>query len=161
MLSPKVKSFSLDPAVYAAHRVPSLEDFQNLWKTWDLLSQHMLPHEEILSKPIHLRNCCLFYLGHIPAFFDIRLTRAAGSQPTYPSSYHDTFERGIDPDVDNPDLCHAHSEAPKEWPSVQELLDYQVRVRDRAIELYGNGTAYTNPAVGKAMWLGFEHEGKH
>lgn len=154
-------ALSLDPSVYVATPIPSLEDFRQLWKTWDFVSQEMLPHEELLSKPINLRNCCLFYLGHIPAFFDIHLTRATCGEPTAPASYHQMFERGIDPDVDNPERCHAHSELPKEWPSAKELLNYQVNVRERAVALYENGMVDENKAVGKAMWLGFEHEGQH
>ena len=160
MLSPSVMSFSLDPSVYAASSIPSLEEFHELWKTWDLISRQMLPYEELLSKPIHLRNCCLFYLGHIPAFFDIHLTRATNDRPTEPASYHGMFERGIDPDVDNPELCHAHSEIPKAWPPVEEILDYQDKVRRRTISLYKSGRVYKNQKLGKAMWLGFEHEGE-
>jgi hypothetical protein len=35
----------------------------------------MIPPSMLLEKPIDLRHICLFYLGHIPAFLDIHLSR--------------------------------------------------------------------------------------
>ena len=70
------------------------------------------------EKPIKLRNACIFYLGHIPTFLDIQLTNKTTGEPaTEPAHYWDIFERGIDPDVDNPEMCHDHSEVPDEWPA--------------------------------------------
>ena len=144
---------------YAASAVPSLAEFEQLWLAWDVVSRCMIPPEEQLSKPINLRNCCLFYVGHIPAFLDNHLTRATGDAPTPPSHYHQMFERGIDPDVENPEHCHAHSEIPDEWPSLEEIIAYQGRVRDRARALYKGAELVRNRRIGRAFWIGFEHEG--
>ena len=152
-------SFPLEVKDYAARPIPSLHDFEQLWAAWDIVTRRMIPEEELLSKPIKLRNCCLFYLGHIPTFFDIHLTRATGDAATKPSSYRLIFERGIDPDVDNPENCHAHSEIPDEWPPLGEILDYQERVRDRARSLLHGTGPEMNRTLGRAMWIGFEHEG--
>lgn len=119
----------------------------------------MIPNGELLSRPIKLRNCCIFYLGHIPAFLDIHLTKATRMAPTEPRHYHTIFERGIDPDVDNPEKCHAHSEIPDEWPPVNDILDYQARVRSRVEVLLRHTTGALTREVGRALWLGFEHEG--
>ena len=148
------------PSEYAAQPVPTCGEFEQLWAAWDLVTRHMIPDQELLSKPIKLRNCCLFYLGHIPAFLDIHLTRATGEAPTQPAFYHQIFERGIDPDVDNPENCHAHSEIPDEWPPTEEILAYQARVRARARSLYQNKVVEANRKIGRAMWIGFEHEGE-
>ena len=118
----------------------------------------MILEEELLSKPINLRNCCLFYLGHIPAFLDIHLTRVTDGQPTSPSFYKDIFERGIDPDVENPELCHAHSEAPSEWPPLEEILGYQERVRERTRSLYASMAPQVDRKIARACWIGLEHE---
>ena len=153
-------SFGSKPEEYAASPVPSLQEFEQLWAAWNLVTRHMIPQEEILSKPIKLRNACIFYLGHIPAFLDIHLTRATGQMPTQPAFYHQMFERGIDPDVDNPEHCHAHSEIPDEWPPLEEILEYQERVRARARLLYKQTNFRDDRKFGRAIWLGFEHEGK-
>ncbi len=153
-------SYPLKAVEYAAHPVPSLQDFEQLWRAWDVVSRYMIPEQELHSKPIKLRNCCIFYLGHVPAFFDIHLTRATGDAPTKPALYQKMFERGIDPDVENPENCHAHSEIPEEWPPTDEILAYQERVRDRARSLYGSGVVEADRKIGRALWLGFEHEGK-
>ena len=160
LVSKNTVSFPLKANEYAAQPVPSLHEFEQLWAAWDIVTRHMIPKEELLSKPIKLRNCCLFYLGHIPTFLDIHLTRATGDAASEPSSYRHIFERGIDPDVDNPENCHAHSEIPDEWPPVGQILDYQERVRNRARCLYGNKGSESNQKLGRAMWIGFEHEGE-
>ncbi|KAI4113844.1 MAG: hypothetical protein LQ345_005267 [Seirophora villosa] len=159
LLAKSTPDLPLHPAEYAKQPVPSLEEFKQLWSLWDLVTRKMIPEEELLSKPIKLRNCCIFYLGHIPTFLDIHLTKATRLAPTEPRHYHTVFERGIDPDVDNPEKCHAHSEIPDEWPPVNDILDYQARVRSRVELLLRHDTETMTREVGRALWLGFEHEG--
>ena len=126
----------------------------------------MLPNDELSDKPIRLRNACIFYLGHIPTFLDIQLTKTTGTPPTSPASFYDIFERGIDPDVDDPEKCHQHSEIPDEWPPLEDIIAYQDRVRERLRSLYdasegGQKGLYIPRNVGRAIWLGFEHELMH
>ncbi|KAL9597119.1 MAG: hypothetical protein Q9219_005341 [cf. Caloplaca sp. 3 TL-2023] len=161
MLAKSIPTLPLNSIVYAAQPVPSIEEFKQLWLAWDLVTRRMIPEDELLSKPINLRNCCIFYLGHIPAFLDIHLTKATEQPATEPSHYHQLFERGIDPDVDDPEKCHAHSEIPDEWPAVEEIFDYQSRVRSRAEALLARGNQPLPQKVGRALWLAFEHEAMH
>ncbi|KAK7753687.1 hypothetical protein SLS62_004309 [Diatrype stigma] len=166
LLAKSTMSFSLNPSEYASSHVPSLKDWEDLWAAWDAVTQRMLPNEELLDKPIKLRNACIFYLGHIPAFLDIQLTKTAKGAPTEPASYYDIFERGIDPDVDNPEQCHQHSETPDEWPPVEDILGYQGRVRARLAKFYasdGGGPQGEGISrdIGRAIWVGFEHEAMH
>lgn len=121
----------------------------------------MIPHDELTEKPIKLRNACIFYLGHIPTFFDMKITEATKSTPTEPSYFYRIFERGIDPDVDNPEKVHAHSEVPDTWPPLDEILLFQDRLRERVTSLYKTGQAYDDASTGRTMWLGFEHEIMH
>ncbi|KAI1775237.1 C-type lectin protein [Hypoxylon cercidicola] len=154
-------SFSQGPSEYARSHVPSLDDFDSLWATWDIVTRRMLPNEELLDKPIKLRNACIFYLGHIPTFLDIQLTKTTKNPPTDPAFYYSIFERGIDPDVDNPELCHQHSKIPEEWPPLEDILEYQERVRDRLKSLYSVGLENIPRNIGRAIWVGFEHEIMH
>lgn len=160
LVSRPIFSFPLKVDEYAAHPVPSLHEYEQLWAAWDVVTRCMIPEKELLSKPIKLRNCCLFYLGHIPTFLDIHLTRATGDAATKPS-YNHIFERGIDPDVDNPENCHAHSEIPDEWPPVAEMLDFQEHVRNRTRSLFHVQSLEANRKLGRAMWIAFEHEAMH
>ncbi|KAL8944346.1 MAG: hypothetical protein Q9216_000531 [Gyalolechia sp. 2 TL-2023] len=155
------QAFPLKPAKYAAQPVPGLDDFKQLWSAWDLVTQCMIPKSQLLSQPITLRHCYLFYLGHIPTFLDIHLTRATGQAPTGPASYHRMFERGIDPDVDNPEHCHAHSEVPEEWPPVGAILDYQNKLRSRVETLLEQPGKPLPRKIERALWLSFEHEAMH
>ncbi|MCJ1469620.1 hypothetical protein MMC07_008255 [Pseudocyphellaria aurata] len=154
-------SFSLEPEKYAARPLPSLQEFQQLWAAWDTITRRMIPGKDLLSKPIKLRNCCLFYMGHIPTFLDIHVTRAIQGSPTHPAYFYDIFERGIDPDVDDPEKCHTHSEIPDTWPPLHEVLAFQDRVRRRLTSLFENGSAETNRRLARSLWLCFEHEAMH
>lgn len=68
MLSSASFSLPTDPRQYAAHSVPTLQEWRSLWTAWDIVTKSMIPQEELLSKPIKLRNALIFYLGHIPTF---------------------------------------------------------------------------------------------
>ena len=72
----KVRPFRGKAEEYALEPVPSIVEFEQLWDAWDLVTQGMVSKEDVLSKPINLRHQCIFYLGHIPAFFDIHVTRS-------------------------------------------------------------------------------------
>lgn len=152
-------AFDSDPAVYAAHTFPTVEDWRGLWAVWDEVTRRMIADEELLEKPIKLRNACIFYLGHIPTFLDIQLTKATDLPACEPTHYPQIFERGIDPDVDNPDQCHTHSEVPDEWPLLEEILDYQAKVRSKVRTLCE--TPLLSREIGRALWIGFEHEIMH
>jgi L-histidine Nalpha-methyltransferase / hercynylcysteine S-oxide synthase len=161
MLAKPKMSFSLIPSVYAHSVLPTIGDWEALWAAWDIVTLEMLPREELLEKPIKLRNACIFYLGHIPTFLDIQLSRVTQEPPSDPAYFCDIFERGIDPDVDNPELCHAHSEIPDEWPPVDEISAYQGRVRSRLRSIYAGRQESIPRNVGRAIWVGFEHELMH
>ena len=91
---------------------------------------------------------------------DIHLSRALRKPLTEPASYAQFFERGIDPDVDDPTQCHDHSELPTVWPDLAEMLNYRERVKARIASCYTSGHAYTDRCLGRALWIGYEHEGK-
>ncbi|CAO3589920.1 unnamed protein product [Absidia cylindrospora] len=175
--------------------VPSLHEWEQLWTSWDIVTQTMLNHKTMLfERPIALRHPFIFYLGHIPAFLDIMLTRHQADQEmammenqfspqgktplTEPAAYADIFERGIDPDMDDPTQCNPHSEVPDEnqdWPAVESILQYQQTVRHRLRKLLlhwdAEGYNYTNDALAwmvpsrqraaRVVWLCFEHEAMH
>jgi L-histidine Nalpha-methyltransferase / hercynylcysteine S-oxide synthase len=154
-------SFPTSPEQYASSSVPNLSNWEELWAVWDTVTRGMITDAALHTKPIALRNDIIFYLGHIPVFLMIQLARETKQPPIEPKSYIGWFERGIDPDVDNPDECHWHSETPNSWPPVDEILDYQVRVRKVVQQLYADRSAETNRNIGRALWLGFEHEVMH
>lgn len=64
-------------------------------------------------------------------------------------------------DVDDPEICHDHSEIPKEWPPLDEILDYSYRVRSRIIASVQSGRAMDDPKLGRSLWLAYEHEAMH
>ncbi|TQV92647.1 DUF323 domain-containing protein [Cordyceps javanica] len=152
--------FSSLPSQYSSV-LPTRKDWSALWQAWDIVTKGMLAGQELQEKPIKLRNACIFYLGHIPTFLDIQLSKVTGEPATEPARYRSIFERGIDPDVDNPEQCHAHSEIPDEWPPVDEITAYQGRVRARLEALYAGGSGKMPRGVARGIWVAFEHEIMH
>jgi L-histidine Nalpha-methyltransferase / hercynylcysteine S-oxide synthase len=68
LLSPSKVNFSVQPVEYANDPVPSIENWRQLWNAWDTVTKSMVPRDELMNKPIKLRNNLIFYLGHIPTF---------------------------------------------------------------------------------------------
>ena len=153
--------FPLKVEEYAGSGTPLFKDWVQLWAAWDTVTKGLIPAGELLSKPIELRNPYIFYLGHIPTFLDLQLARATDGPFTIPSSYRRIFERGMDPDVENPKLCHPHSEVPEIWPAREDILDFQGKLRDRVKQLYQSGRVAEERRLGRALWLSFEHEAMH
>ena len=83
------------PSEYAAHPVPSIEDFQSLWTTWDIVTKTMIPREDLLSKPIKLRNALVFYLGHIPTFFGVSSCTSLNPPSTFLTISRYPFDSGL------------------------------------------------------------------
>ncbi|CUA75117.1 Meiotically up-regulated gene 158 protein [Schizosaccharomyces pombe 972h-] [Rhizoctonia solani] len=147
--------------------VPTRREWAEAWKAWDAITIGMIPQEMLHQKPIDLRHKCLFYLGHIPAFLDIHLTRLLNEKHTEPEYFKNIFERGIDPHVDDPTQIHPHSEVPEkdeEWPSLKEILSFRDRVRARLMKLYDDvesGKRVLTRTIGRVLWMTFEHEVSH
>ncbi|KAI8371082.1 hypothetical protein BD560DRAFT_351656 [Blakeslea trispora] len=169
-------------AHWPSHVLPSLHEWQELWKSWDLVTQHMVDHKKMLfERPIALRHPFIFYLGHIPGFLDIQLScnkvdRELGdTELTEPKHFADIFERGIDPDMDDPTQCHPHSEVPvcdADWPSIESILAYQSAVRQRlerllsfweseAFKLQSTSWMDSRRREARIIWMCFEHEAMH
>lgn len=66
---------------------PTRDDWKRLWACWDLITRQMIPHSMLFQKPIDLRHICLFYLGHIPTFLDIHLSRLLQQPHTKPEEF--------------------------------------------------------------------------
>lgn len=153
-------SSPLDPKEYATLPVPTIAEWEGVWDLWDAATRGMVPEQEMLNKPIKLRNAIIFYLGHIPVFLDLQISKSTNGELCEPAYYPSIFERGIDPDVDNPEHCHDHSEIPDEWPPLDEILAYEEQVRAKVRILYGSG-AEKQRKIGRSLWISFEHEIQH
>ncbi|KAL7274068.1 hypothetical protein RUND412_003052 [Rhizina undulata] len=156
-------SFSQIPELYAPSPAPKLSEWKQLWAAWDAVTLGMIPKDQLHSKPIDLRNPCIFYLGHIPTFLDIHIARATACDMVDTGNYRSIFQRGIDPDVDDPEKCHSHSEIPDTWPALNEILEYTQKIRERTGELYDSdeNVQHQNQKIQRGLWLAFEHEALH
>ncbi|EJT98740.1 hypothetical protein DACRYDRAFT_57088 [Dacryopinax primogenitus] len=147
--------------------VPTLDEWNELWKAWDIATVGMIPEPMMHRKPIDLRHKCLFYLGHIPAFLDIHLSRLFQEPHTQPEYFKHIFERGIDPNVDDPSVCHDHSIVPEkdeDWPTLDQILAFRDAVRMRVAQLYEHmetGEKACLRRVGRILAIVFEHEIMH
>ncbi|KAI1000233.1 Ergothioneine biosynthesis protein 1 [Podosphaera aphanis] len=150
---------NLNPMVYAVSEIPTLEDWKTLWSFWEAVTRHMILETELIQKPIELRHPFIFYLGHIPTFLDLQVSKETGESLSQTTEFARIFERGIDPDVDNPNVCHSHSEIPDFWPPLAQILEYQDAVHDKIKRLYKMQEMPRN--IARAIWIGFEHEAMH
>ncbi|KAI9490730.1 hypothetical protein BDB00DRAFT_875060 [Zychaea mexicana] len=171
-------SASLAHIVGSAHwpeYVPSLHEWQQLWRSWDTVTNTMMDQQTMLfERPIALRHPFIFYLGHIPVFLDMLLTRSNvdGASYTEPTNFLKIFERGIDPDMEDPTRCNPHSKVPtrdEDWPSSQSILLYQQKVRNRLQSLlleweaedYSASKRQQRRRAARVVWMCFEHEAMH
>jgi hypothetical protein len=67
--------------------VPTVEDWKIMWAAWDLITMGMISPDLMLKKPIDLRHICLFYLGHIPTFLDMHLSKLLDQPHTEPENF--------------------------------------------------------------------------
>ena len=67
--------------------VPSVAEWETLWSAWDTITMGMISPQLLYEKPIDLRHICLFYLGHIPTFLDIHLSRLLDEPHTEPENF--------------------------------------------------------------------------
>ncbi|PBK74139.1 hypothetical protein ARMSODRAFT_986213 [Armillaria solidipes] len=147
--------------------IPTLNEWKTLWSAWDLVTLKMIPQEMLLQKPIDLRHKCLFYIGHIPTFLDMLLSKAVGGSATEPAYFWNIFERGIDPHVDDPEYCHNHSEVPEvdeDWPSLETIMGFRDGVRARLAQLYEDiesGKQALTRNIARTLVMTLEHEGFH
>ncbi len=80
--------------------------------------------EALYERPIPERHRIVFYLGHLEAF-DWNLLAPALNLPAFHATFDRLFSFGIDPD--SSDLP---ADEPSDWPSIQEVHDYNARVRE-------------------------------
>jgi hypothetical protein len=67
--------------------VPSVASWETLWSIWDTITLGMISPDLLHKNPIPLRHICLFYLGHIPTFLDIHLSRLLREPHTEPENF--------------------------------------------------------------------------
>ena len=150
-------------------RAPALtrgleQRFKTLWERTDRLFALVAP-DAILERPIALRHPFIFYVGHLPAFAWNHVCRGLLKRASFNARFDEIFDRGIDPDVDDPSKVHAHPEVPDEWPALREVLAYRVRIRaeilgslDEVLDAPGTSVMAEN---GRALLMALEHEQMH
>lgn len=92
-------------------------------------------------------------MGHLPAF-DWNTLRPFIRHAPFNAAYDYLFSRGIDPDVEDPSICHAHPPAPPVWPPLPAITAYRDDVRSRIVE-----AAARLPRA--ALALAVEHDAMH
>ena len=112
-----------------------LSNLKEGWNLADLLFGSVLKADTMMQKPIELRHPFIFYVGHLTAFEKNQIFKMILNITSETEHFDDLFERGIDPMVDDPAICHKHSADINHsvWPSLEELRNYQDNTR-RMIE---------------------------
>jgi formylglycine-generating enzyme required for sulfatase activity len=113
------------------------------------------------KRPVNLRMPYIFYLGHLPAFSDIQISRHLNEPLTEPKEFVTMFERGIDPDVKTLEIHHSHSDVRDEWPELAQINEYSEKVRARVMILYEKFPGGFHDRLARIMWMCFEHDCMH
>jgi len=78
-------------------------------------------------------------------------------RPSFNPRFDEIFDRGIDPDVDDPTQRHAHPEVPEAWPDLLEVHAYRDRVCAEILTSLDGGSA----ADVRVLLMVLEHEQMH
>jgi ergothioneine biosynthesis protein EgtB len=128
------------------------------WERSDLVLG-LLTRDAWLERPIALRQPCIFYLGHLPAFAWNQVWRGMLGRPSFNAEFDRLFERGIDPVGDG------YQPTSVAWPSESEVLAYRDRVRDALRGTFDDVCALQgkDPLAdrGRIYQLAIEHELMH
>jgi ergothioneine biosynthesis protein EgtB len=138
--------------------------FRIVWERTDRLFELIGP-DGLLQRPIALRHPFIFYVGHLPAFAWNHVCRRLLGRPSFEPRFDEIFDRGIDPDVDDPTQCHAHPEVPDAWPSLDAVLAYRDRVRSEMLASLDEAADAPPTDVmaenGRVLLMMLEHEQMH
>jgi ergothioneine biosynthesis protein EgtB len=138
--------------------------FTSVWARSDRLFGIVAP-EAMLERPIALRHPFIFYVGHLPAFAWNQVCRGVLGCASFNRHFDEIFDRGIDPDVDDPTQCHPHSEVPPTWPELKEVLAYRDQVREAILASLHEVPAYAATDVmarnSRVLRMAIEHESMH
>jgi hypothetical protein len=113
-------------------RVQKASICQQFVQLWERTDQIFALVQDLCAKPIGLRHPVLFYVGHLPAFLLNQLQKVDPSlKSAADSSLAELFDRGIDPDVDDPSKVHPNSAGLNvtEWPAMERIDEFRKVVR--------------------------------
>ncbi|KAK9789403.1 hypothetical protein WJX73_006308 [Symbiochloris irregularis] len=122
--------------------------FESCWADTDALFASM---PDWASHPITIRHPFCFYYGHVAAFAKLKVLPMDDVD-----TWDEMFSRGIDPDVLDTSKCHKHPDAPAQWPTKAEILEYSSQVRQQLRTALRAGRYDM-----RALHLALEHERMH
>jgi len=117
----------------------------------------MVRPDALYERPIHERHRIVFYLGHVDAFdWNLLGTDALGLSPRDPE-LDQLFAFGIDP----METAALPSDKPSDWPTVDRVLAYVRRARERLDEALRTVRARDVLGDGVRMNVAIEHRLMH
>jgi iron(II)-dependent oxidoreductase len=113
----------------------------------------------LYDRPVPERHRIIFYLGHLEAF-DWNLLREPLNLPSFDPEFDKLFAFGIDPVEGG-----LPTDEPKDWPSVERVRDYNMRLReqlDTAIRASGaKDRSLAHVENGRLLEVAIEHRLMH
>jgi formylglycine-generating enzyme required for sulfatase activity len=90
----------------------------------------ILSPQALYDRPVAQRHRFIFYVGHVEAFDWNLISSALGMRAFHPS-FDKLFAFGIDPDS-----SHLPADQPSDWPSLDEVMQYRDKCRERLEEAF-------------------------
>jgi iron(II)-dependent oxidoreductase len=96
----------------------------------------------LYERPIPDRHRIVFYLGHLEAFEGNLMRETVGGMPSFHSDFDRLFAFGIDPVG-----TALPSDTPEDWPALEEIHQYNQRLREQIDEHAITNTQLLNVAI--------------
>ncbi|KAJ3379144.1 hypothetical protein HDU92_006888, partial [Lobulomyces angularis] len=137
-----------------ASSVPTLSEFQELWKAWDTITS-------LIKDPYALADGSLpfiHYLGKAAAFSDLHISQQLATlsknnpvQLTEPSEFVVLFSRGL---ITNGCETRFFSK----YPDLNVVKDYDLKVRQKITSTFENNSFLSNKNLLKIFFYAFENQ---
>ncbi|MCL4854886.1 MAG: DinB family protein, partial [Bryobacteraceae bacterium] len=108
----------------------------------------LLDPEALYERPIPERHRIIFYLGHLEAFDWNLIGRTGLGLESFHPQYDHLFAFGIDPPEGQ-----LPNDQPPDWPSIEEVLDYNRQVRRKLDEAWDSASPELRHVAIEHRWM--------
>lgn len=108
----------------------------------------LLDPEALYERPIPERHRIIFYLGHLEAFDWNLIGRTGLGLESFHPQYDHLFAFGIDPPEGQ-----LPNDQPPDWPSIEEVLDYNRQVRHKLDEAWDSASPELRHVAIEHRWM--------
>ena len=111
----------------------------------------LIRQDSLYERGVPERHRIIFYLGHVEAFDWNQICRWTIGQSSFHPEFDELFEAGIDPQDGM-----LPQDQPSDWPSVDEVMQYNNRVRDEVDQVFDDVPSHIRHMAIEHRWMHVE-----